>query len=51
MEKLKAWERLRDKGFRFNNFVRDAIYFEISDKEIEKDIVRKDLDLLFGGEK
>lgn len=51
VEKLKAWERLRDKGFRFNNFVRDAIYFEISDKEIEKDIVRKDLDLLFGGEK
>lgn len=49
VEKLKAWKRLKDKGFRFNNFVRDAIYYEISDEEIEKDAVRKDLELLFGG--
>ena len=50
VDKLKAWKRLKDKGFRFDNLVRDAIYYEISDEEIEKDIVRKDLDLLFGGE-
>lgn len=50
VEKLKAWKRLKDKGFRFNNFIRDAIYYEISDEEIEKDVVREDLDLLFGGE-
>lgn len=50
VEKLKAWKRLKDKGFRFNNFVRDAIYYEINDEEIEKDIIRNDLDLLFGGE-
>lgn len=50
VEKLKAWKRLKDKGFRFNNFVRDAIYYEINDEEIKKDIIRNDLDLLFGGE-
>lgn len=50
VRKLKAWRRLRDKGFRFNDYIRDAIYYEISDEEIEKDAVREDLDLLFGGE-
>ena len=50
VEKLKAWKRLKDKGFRFDNFVRDAIYYKLSDEEIEKDEVLEDLDLLFGGE-
>lgn len=50
MEKLKAWKRLKDKGFKFDNFVRNAIYYVLSDEEIEKDDVLEDLDLLFGGE-
>jgi hypothetical protein len=50
VEKLKAWKRLRGKGFRFNDFVGDAIYYELSDEEIEKDDTREDLDLLFSQE-
>ena len=50
VEKLKAWKRLKDKGFKFDNFVRNAIYYKLSDEEIEKDNVLEDLDLLFGGE-
>lgn len=58
VRKLKAWKRLKDKGFRFNgwtiddglkisirtNFEGDNIYSE-SEKEI-----RTNLNLLFGGE-
>ena len=58
VEKLKAWKRLKDKGFEFDgwtiddglkisirtNFEGGNIYSE-SEKEI-----RSDLDLLFGGE-
>ena len=50
VDKLKAWKRLKDKGFKFDNFVRNAIYYKLSDEEIEKDNVLEDLDLLFGGE-
>ena len=49
VEKLKAWKRLKDNGFKFHDFIRDAIYYDISDEEIKKDTVRNDLDLLFGG--
>ena len=55
MEKLKAWERLKDKGFKFvgwedkNNDVND-ILFELPYMEWDKN-VSDDLDLLFGGEK
>ena len=55
VEKLKAWKRLKDKGFRFqfwtSSYSGDSISFFIdwitadSKKEIEDD-----LDLLFGGE-
>ena len=55
VEKLKAWKRLKDKGFRFqfwhSSYAGDNISFFIdwinadSKKEIEED-----LDLLFGGE-
>lgn len=55
VEKLKAWKRLRDNGFRFqfwtSSYSGDTISFFIdwitadSKKEIEDD-----LDLLFGGE-
>lgn len=55
VEKLKAWKRLKDKGFRFvewqkhgitEDFIMDgAVYFEDV-----KNADRKDLDLLFGGE-
>lgn len=58
VEKLKAWERLKDKGFKFEgwaiddwlkisictNFEGDNIYSE-SEKEI-----KADLDICFGGE-
>ena len=50
VEKLKAWKRLKDKGFRFVKYDTEhcgisTIYF-IYDNEIDK----KDLDLLFSGD-
>lgn len=51
VEKLKAWKRLKDNGFRFDNFVRDAIYFNLDEEQIQNKSILKDLDLLFGGEK
>lgn len=60
VEKLKAWKRLKDKGFRFNGYSRydwngnksPAIAFEYSDfnKLFDDGQVVSDLDLLFGGE-
>lgn len=50
VEKLKAWKRLTDKGFKFDNFVRDAIYFNLDEEQIQNKSVLKDLDLLFEGE-
>lgn len=50
-QKLKAWKRLKDKGFRFDDFVRDAIYFNLDEEQIQNKSILKDLDLLFGGEK
>lgn len=53
VEKLKAWKRLKDKGFRFEryllggeygNTITFSNYIECDDK------TRADLDLLFGGE-
>jgi hypothetical protein len=45
VEKLKAWKRLRDKGFRFERwFGRWLVGGEYNDE------TRADLDLLFGGE-
>ena len=50
VEKLKAWKRLKDKGFQFESWFgwSKDISFWI-DTEIDEDIA-KDLDLLFGGE-
>ena len=50
VEKLKAWKRLKDKGFKFDNFVRDAIYFNLDEEQIQNKSILKDLGLLFGGE-
>ena len=59
LEKLKAWKRLKDKGFRFYRWNKgsllkslpNTIEFACDDTEIWtwKDI-QDDLDLLFGGE-
>lgn len=56
-EKLKAWERLKDKEFKFKDWeVKNGckIFFGLDDKSfnagwLDENIV-KDLDLLFGGE-
>lgn len=50
LDKLKAWKRLKDKGFGFESWFGGSkdISFWI-DAEIDEDIA-KDLDLLFGGE-
>ena len=58
VEKLKAWKRLKDKGFRFGGHDdRDrgqlgdiVIYAEMPTFEYDDDSTRDDLDLLFGGE-
>lgn len=57
VRKLKAWKRLEDKGFRFNNWDLDADDEDVnvllsSDKYKGNKVYdfAKDLDLLFGGE-
>lgn len=54
VEKLKAWKRLKDKGFRFDcwdNADRVTIHDFVIYCNIEDlDNINKDLDLLFGGE-
>jgi len=51
MNKLKAWERLKNAGFKFNKWEESThedsniAYFTMPEGD-----VRKDLDLLFGGE-
>ena len=55
VEKLKAWERLKDKGFKFKTWYGGSknIDYEITSLENETYIPRQicdDLDLLFGGE-
>lgn len=54
VEKLEAWKRLKDKGFRFSGFA----YTELCDyarinvqATMINDGINDDLDLLFGGEK
>lgn len=53
VEKLKAWKRLKDKGFRFNGVYDDyTIKFTAPNEEIGWfwcNGMDKDLDLLFGG--
>ena len=57
VEKLKAWKRLKDKGFKFDGHDdRDrgqlgdiVIYAEMPTFEYDDDSTRDDLDLLFGG--
>lgn len=50
VEKLKAWKRLKDKGFRFDDFSANAAYFTVDGWWIGKDEFTKDMNLLFGGE-
>ena len=50
VEKLKAWTRLEDKGFRFTGFSGGSTFIEFTfDKPGEPGSAYKDLDLLFGG--
>ena len=58
VEKLKAWKRLKDKGFRFSGWtIDDGLRISICTNIDEDDIydednrrIKPDLDLLFGGE-
>lgn len=54
VEQLKAWKRLRDKGFRFNGWKfgeNKEKFIVIRATKTEGDsILWRDLDLLFGGE-
>ena len=56
VEKLKAWKRLKDKGFEFVGLSYSSsneVYFEFVDEPLLKEQAieaEKDLDLLFGGE-
>ena len=51
VEKLKAWKRLKDKGFRFNGWNGTEIGSNISYiSEIYYEGCADDMDLLFGGE-
>lgn len=60
VEKLKAWKRLKDAGFRFTGIGKtiydmDCLEFDIGDEYLrERDLreseLNKDLELLFGGE-
>ena len=48
VEKLKAWKRLKDKGFRFDGYNACSVDYDI-DEQYRK-YISEDLDLLFGGE-
>ena len=48
VEKLKAWERLKDNGFRFVNYYNDDEYCKYKPAE-EYEGMYDDLELLFGG--
>lgn len=52
VEKLKAWKRLKDKGFRFGGYelIEGNIHFIIDLRKLTPDDLYPDLDLLFGGE-
>lgn len=51
VEKLKAWKRLKDKGFRFNGWNGTEIGSNISYiSELYYEGCADDMDLLFGGE-
>lgn len=52
VEKLKAWKRLKDNGFRFKRceIIDGRIDFMILPKGEYREKVYDDLDLLFGGE-
>lgn len=60
VEKLKAWKRLKDKGFRFTDWSCDFKHNEIMEVDVYRPNyvsvytdggqLQKDLDLLFGGE-
>lgn len=57
VEKLKAWKRLEDKGFRFDGWtIDDGLRISICTNTDENDIydedkrrIKPDIDLLFGG--
>ena len=52
VEKLKAWKRLKDKGFRFTEYHLSpmTIHYDITNENIyASDETTADLDLLFGG--
>ena len=52
VEKLKAWKRLKDKGFKFKDFGRlnDCAFFIRATSNESWSELYDDLDLLFGGE-
>lgn len=57
VEKLKAWKRLRDNGFKFNGYFHTQtrtytgyIFLKSETPYSSYDDIDKDLDLLFGGE-
>ena len=49
VEKLKAWKRLKDKGFRFNGGDDACISYLLDPVKWDNEL-EKDFDLLFGGE-
>lgn len=51
LEKLKAWKRLKDKGFRFIDHIDRDTGQGMTRYEWEGYVNGEDLDLLFGGEK
>ena len=57
VEKLKAWKRLKDKGFRFHEWYKPdgcepfiVVETNINLDDVDNKNLQKDLDLLFGGE-
>lgn len=57
IDKLKAWKRLRHKGFRFTEWYNPdgcepfiVIETNLDNDDVENKELEKDLDLLFGGE-
>ena len=50
VRKLKAWKRLKDKGFRLNAVVDDFFCLDIFMKGEPYEAIKDDLKIVFGGE-
>lgn len=50
LEKLKAWKRLKDKGFKLDAVVDSFFCLDIYMRDEPYEVIKDDLKIVFGGE-